>query len=226
MSDEKQEGKEEREDPVIAAFRVILRYPVFHSRDEFEEAMRLVYEEYQRGDRARKNSIIHTFFNFIMRSAEFRAPRDDDYYTQKLRDRTQERARAACLRAVFDLPSSLEGTILLVEKISEWEGRDVAKLLTSALSHMLCRDLTEGTKMLCFALIDALGKMREPYALEALLRLLPYSTGDTAVRLSEAISRWEKKLRSKELRISKRERKRLLAKIAELQRNADLSHYV
>jgi hypothetical protein len=211
-----QEIKEQ--DPIVISFRVILRYPVFYSRDDFEEAMDTLRDKYESGDRLTKNSIIHTFYNMLMKSAEFKMPRDDEYFLHKQRDKDIGKARTESLRAVLDFPCSIEGTITIIEYLAQWRGTDVVKMLTSCLSNMLCRDLSEGTKMIKFALIDALGESNDPYALEALLVYIKYCDGETAARMGKAIAMWEEKLKHNIVKLEKEDVEMWLKKIEEIRK--------
>ncbi len=227
---ELQDQEKKQEDPIVTSFRVILRYPVFYSKKDFEEAMSTLRNSYESGDRITKNSIIHTFYSMVMKSAEFKMPRDEEYFLHKQRDKDIGKARTESLRAVLDFPCSIEGTITIIEYLARWKGTDVVKMLTSCLSHMLCRDLSEGTRMIKFALIDALGKSTEPYALEALLIYIKYCEGETAARMGKAIARWEEKLKHMDdLDLKKEDVEMWLRKIKEIrkgQKDGKNSYYV
>jgi hypothetical protein len=136
-------------------------------------------------------------FLFVIKSYEFKTPRDLEYYNSKYKD--QDKAIRNVLKSLFELHSSLEGTVKIIKRVSKWRGVDVSKFLLSLLSHFLSRENSEGVMIMKKVLIEAIVEHQEYYGIKALLELLKYFEDNTASFTLFTLKRLKEKTKSKRL---------------------------
>ncbi len=170
-------------------------YPVLTSREEFEQSFSKLQKIYMKKGDVVKHMVLYSLFRMIVRSNEFRMSRDAQYYARARFNGDMQAAKRETIRSILAAEHSIETIAQIIEQISTWNDVRIIKLLNSCLSHFLCRDMFEGTKMLKNAVINALGDAQHPYALQSLLTYAKLvNEGETAMMIRKNLEKWSKKM--------------------------------
>lgn len=197
---------------VDEAMRTFNAYPIAVGKEAKDGAVAALKRLYKGGDAKLKQVILYIIHESISRFAEYRAPKNFDYFKKKFPQAEPMQLRMRVYQGMFNYSNSLEGLLDLVNLLADFGDDDSAKVLTHEFSFLCAFDGSEGTRILRNAVADALGNTKSIYALRALLAYAKNADSEQlGSRLIGSIVEWKDRL--KESRISQKEKDELMEEI-------------
>jgi HEAT repeat protein len=179
-------------------------HPVAVDEETKNKDLEKIKKIYSKGNDSVRQHIITLIREDLTKVTELRNLNNFDFYKAKYPKADPGQIRMNIYKDMFNSNTSIEGLIALIHLLGELDGPAPAKLLTHLFTHF-CSGEIEVNRILRNASIDALGKSKSPYALNALIKFAQHSDNEKILaRLSGALVEWDDKLGS--LKIKNKEK--------------------
>ncbi|MEW6528988.1 MAG: hypothetical protein AB1391_03810 [Candidatus Micrarchaeota archaeon] len=190
-------------------------YPIATNEEIKNASLATLKKIYSEGDEKINQIILYVLHEIILQYSEYRIPKNFEYFKKKFPQAQPSQLRMNVFKGMFNYSNSLEGLIEIINLLCEFDTNDSIKILTHHFSFFCAYDGSEGSRILRNVIIDALGKSRSVYALDALLSYVKNIEDEhLASRIICAIIEWKEKIGK--LKIAVKKKNELMAKINEV----------
>ncbi len=199
-------------------------YPVAVNRETKEEAVGNIKKIYNEGNETGRQLLLYMIHENISEFMELKISHTFEFMKARNPQAEPSQLRMNVYKKMFNYNTSLEGIMELLDLLHEFEGDDAAKLLTYHYSRF-CAMESEANIVLRNAALEALGKSKSPYALNALLEYARNTDNEkTLQRIVSALTSWEEKI--DKIKMPAAEKKKLKSRLSDvLTKELKVSHY-